>query len=48
MRIKKTNTTQNIQIAGAIILLLSILPLPYGFYTIVKIAMMIISGYLVF
>ena len=48
MRIKKTNTTQNIQIAGAIILLLSILPLPYGFYTIVKVAMMIISGYLAY
>ena len=42
------NTRQKIQIAGVITLLLCILPLPYGLFTIVRIITMVISGYLAY
>ena len=42
------NTRQKIQIAGAITLLLCLLPLPYGFYAIVRIVTTVISGYLAY
>lgn len=48
MKSKKLGTAQNIQIAGAILLLLCIFPMPYGFYTIVRLAITIISGYLAY
>lgn len=48
MKCKKLGTAQNIQIAGAILLLLCIFPMPYGFYTIVRLAISIISGYLAY
>lgn len=48
MKNKKIGTKQNIQIASAILLLLCFLPMPYGFYTIVRLAMTIISGYLAY
>ena len=48
MKSKKPGTKQNLQIAGAILLLLCILPMPYGFFTIVRLAMTIISGYLAY
>ena len=48
MKNKKIGTKQNIQIASAILLLLCLLPMPYGFYTIVRLAMTIISGYLAY
>ena len=48
MKTKKLGTKQNIQIAGATLLLLCLLPMPYGFYTIVRLAMTIISGYLAY
>ncbi len=41
-------TQQKIQIVGAIILLLCILPMPYGFYMIVRLATTIIAGYLAY
>ncbi len=41
-------TQQKIQIVGAIILLLCILPMPYGFYMIVRVATTIIAGYLAY
>lgn len=44
----RLNTTQKIQLAGASLLLLCILPLPYGFYTIVRIVTTIISAYLAY
>ena len=44
----KLNSTQKIQLAGASLLLLCILPLPYGFYTIVRIVTTIISAYLAY
>lgn len=44
----KLDTTQKLQLAGAAILLLCILPLPYGFYTIVRIVTTIISAYLAY
>lgn len=44
----KINSTQKIQLAGASLLLLCILPLPYGFYTIVRIVTTIISAYLAY
>ena len=40
------NTTQKIQLLGAIVLILCIFPLPYGFYTIVRIVTTVISIYL--
>ena len=40
------NTTQKIQLLGAIVLILCIFPLPYGFYTIVMIVTTVISIYL--
>jgi hypothetical protein len=48
MESRKLGTKQNIQIVGAILLLLCILPMPYSFYTIVRLAMTIISGYLAY
>jgi uncharacterized integral membrane protein len=48
MKNKRIGTKQNIQIASAILLLLCLLPMPYGFYTIVRLAMTIISGYLAY
>ena len=48
MKSKKTGAKQNLQIAGAILLLLCIFPMPYGFFTIVRLAMTIISGYLAY
>lgn len=48
MKSKKLGAKQNLQIAGAILLLLCILPMPYGFFTIVRLAMTIISGYLAY
>ena len=48
MKSKKPGAKQNLQIAGAILLLLCILPMPYGFFTIVRLAMTIISGYLAY
>ena len=48
MKTKKIGTKQNIQIVGAIILLLCLLHMPYGFYTIVRLAMTVISGYLAY
>ena len=48
MKTKKRGTKQNIQIVGAILLLLCLLPMPYGFYTIARLAMTIISGYLTY
>ena len=44
----KINSTQKIQLAGASLLLLCILPLSYGFYTIVRIVTTIISAYLAY
>lgn len=41
-------TQQKIQLAGAAILLLCIFPLPYGFFTIVRVAMTIIGAYLAY
>lgn len=41
-------TQQKIQIVGAIILLLCILPMPYGVYMIVRVATTIIAGYLAY
>mgnify|MGYP006874788774 FL=1 len=41
-------TQQKIQIVGAIILLLCILPMPYGFYMIVRVATTIVAGYLAY
>ena len=41
-------TRQKIQVAGAITLLLCLLPLPYGFYTLVRIITTVISGYLAY
>ncbi len=40
------NTKQKIQLAGAAVLSLCVLPLPYGFYMIGRVAIMIIAGYL--
>lgn len=40
------NARRKLQIIGAIVLLFSMLPLPYGGYTIVRLIMTIISGYL--
>lgn len=48
MESRKLGTKQNIQIVGAILLLLCILPMPYSFYTIVRLAMTVISGYLAY
>lgn len=44
----KLNTQQKIEIAGAIVLLLCLLPMPYGYFTIARVVMMIISIYLAF
>ncbi|MBR5476891.1 MAG: hypothetical protein IKV19_00400 [Bacteroidaceae bacterium] len=41
----KITGRQKLQIAGAILLLLCFLPLPYGFYTIVRVAMAIMGAY---
>lgn len=41
-------TQQKIQIVGAIILLLCILLMPYGFYMIVRVATTIVAGYLAY
>lgn len=41
-------TQQKIQVAGAILLLLCIIPFPYGFYTIVRIVTTVISVYLAY
>ena len=41
-------TQQKIQIVGAIILLLCILPMPYGFFIIVRVATTIISAFLAY
>lgn len=38
-------TNQKIQIIGAVVLLLCILPLPYGFFTIVRVVITFISLY---
>lgn len=48
MKNNKLNTQQKIQIAGAVILLLCILPMPYCYFTIVRVATTIISGYLAY
>ena len=48
MESRKLGTKQNIQIVGAILLLLCILPMPYSFYTIVRLAMTVIGGYLAY
>lgn len=40
------NTRQKIDLAGVAVLLLCVLPLPYGFYMIGRIAVMIIATYL--
>lgn len=42
------STNQKIQIAGAAVLLLCALPLPYGFYTIGRTIVTIIGAYLAF
>lgn len=44
----KLESTQKIQLAGAAILLLCIFPLPYGFFTIVRVVTTIISLYLAY
>ena len=40
------NTRQKIELAGVAVLLLCVLPLPYGFSMIGRIAVMIIAAYL--
>lgn len=42
------NTIQKIQLVGAIILMLCIIPMPYGFYTIIRFVITIISVYLAY
>lgn len=42
----KLNSQQKIQLAGAIVLLLCLLPMPYGYFIIVRVITMIISLYL--
>ena len=44
----KVTGRQKLQIVGAVLLLLCFLPLPYGFYTIVRVAMAIMSVYFAF
>ena len=44
----KLDSTQKIQLAGAAILLLCVFPLPYGFFTIVRVVTTIISCYLAY
>jgi uncharacterized integral membrane protein len=44
----KLDSTQIIQLAGAAILLLCVFPLPYGFFTIVRVVTTIISCYLAY
>lgn len=44
----KLDSTQKIQLAGAAILLLCVFPLPYGFFTIVRVVTTIISLYLAY
>lgn len=41
-------TQQKIQVTGAAVLLLCVLPLPYGFFMLVRVAMTIIGGYLAY
>lgn len=40
------NNIQKLQIGGAIILLLCLIPFPYGVYTLVRFIMMILGGFL--
>ena len=42
------NVRQKFQIVGAIVLLFSMLPLPYVFYPIVRLVMTIVGGYLAY
>lgn len=42
------NTIQKIQLVGAIVLMLCIFPMPYGFYTIIRVIITIISVYLAY
>lgn len=44
----KITGRQKLQIVGAVLLLLCFLPLPYGFYTIVRVVMAIMSVYFAF
>lgn len=44
----KLDSTQKIQLVGAAILLLCVFPLPYGFFTIVRVVTTIISLYLAY
>lgn len=44
----KVTGRQKLQIVGAVLLLLCFLPLPYGFYTIVRVVMAIMSVYFAF
>ena len=44
----KLDSTQKIQLAGAAILLLCVFPLPYGFFTIVRVVTTVISLYLAY
>ena len=44
----KLDSTQKVQLAGAAILLLCVFPLPYGFFTIVRVVTTIISLYLAY
>ena len=42
------NNIQKLQIGGAIILLLCLIPFPYGVYTLVRFIMMILGGFLAY
>ena len=42
------NTRQKVQIFGAVVLMLCLLPLPYGFYTLARLVTTIISVYLAY